>query len=153
MRGVAQSVKGWLSRKDSRPATWSISPLVSRTASIGECRGALRGQRLLVCISCWRRSGDALTNSQRSPSAETAIDAWVRHFVLIDPSRAALLSGALQFHCGYPPPAAEPRTTTSMAISPGCDQLWLTARRKTALNASAGVAVDFHADADFANPR
>jgi hypothetical protein len=30
--------------------------------------------------------------------------------------------------------------------------LWLTARRKTALR-GAGVAVDFQADADFANAR
>jgi hypothetical protein len=37
-----------------------------------------------------------------------------------------------------------------MAISLGCDQPWLTARRK-ALKACAGVAVDFHADADFAD--
>jgi len=56
------------------------------------------------------RSGEALINSQLSPSAVTARLAWVRGCTRASPAHAKRHVGQRQFHCGKPPPAAEPRT-------------------------------------------
>jgi len=54
-------------------------------------------------------SGDALTNTQAEPSF-TAIEDWVRGRVRSVPARHPAQFRQLQFHCGKPPPAADPRT-------------------------------------------
>jgi len=51
-----------------------------------------------------------LINSQLSPSAVTARLAWVRGRTRASPAHAKRHVGQRQFHCGKPPPAAEPRT-------------------------------------------
>ncbi len=67
--------------------------------------------------SCARRSGEVLNNTQSMPSALTAIDDWVLGTALIVLLRTPWQFGQLQFHCGKPPPAAEPKTLTSMDYS------------------------------------
>jgi hypothetical protein len=63
-------------------------------------------------------SGEAFKMNHDLPSLETATEAWVRGFVAGSPPRARRQAGAFEFHCGKPPPAAEPRTTTRMADCP-----------------------------------
>lgn len=53
-------------------------------------------------------SGDALIRSQSSPLTLMHKDDWVRACAWIVPRRKPLQFGQLQFHCGKPPPAAEP---------------------------------------------
>src|SRR5436309_1865137 len=57
-------------------------------------------------------SGDASTRIQLAPSALMATDDWVRAWALSRPLRSPSQLRQLQFHCGNPPPAAEPRTCT-----------------------------------------
>jgi hypothetical protein len=59
-----------------------------------------------------RISGDVLISAQFCESLLIAIEDWVRHLILTDWSRAPRQLRQLQFHCGIPPPAAEPRTST-----------------------------------------
>src|SRR4030095_5705722 len=54
-------------------------------------------------------SGDASTRIQLAPSALTAIDDCVRARALMRPRRKPSQLRQLQFHCGNPPPAADPR--------------------------------------------
>src|ERR1700742_3587699 len=61
--------------------------------------------------SCWRRSGESLTSSHRASSARMASEDCVRGRART-PARAASHVPQRQFHCGKPPPAAEPRTRT-----------------------------------------
>ena len=51
-------------------------------------------------------------------AALTAREAWVRRLARKLPLRTPRLVGALQFHWGKPPPAAEPRTTMRMVSTP-----------------------------------
>ena len=106
----AYSVKAWRSRKLSRPATWSISPPVRSTALIGLPRVSPRGCKGGERRSCSGRSGDALIRSQSSPFAEMARLACVRGLTRRSPAHANRQTGQRQFHCGNPPPAAEPST-------------------------------------------
>ena len=111
---VAYTTSGCDSRSESRPRQWSRSPLVSRMAAIGESRGP-RG-----CSagkpSIWARiSGEQLRSSQRTPSALTATHSCVRAEARTRPSRTPRQFGQPQFHCGKPPPAAEPRTRITMS--------------------------------------
>src|SRR5580692_5821080 len=56
-------------------------------------------------------SGEALTSAQAAGlSPVTAIDDWVRARVCRAPLRTPAQLRQLQFHCGKPPPAAEPNT-------------------------------------------
>src|ERR1700688_4845511 len=57
-------------------------------------------------------SGGGLNRTQLPPSALTAIEDWVRARALIRPLRQPPQLRQLQFHCGNPPPAAEPRMRT-----------------------------------------
>ena len=58
-----------------------------------------------------RMSGDAFTNAQALPASPvTAIEDWVRARVWREPLRTPAQLRQLQFHCGKPPPAAEPNT-------------------------------------------
>jgi hypothetical protein len=57
----------------------------------------------------WLRiSGEALTSTQSSPFSLTAIDDCVRLVARMLPLRTPRQLKQLQFHCGKPPPAAEP---------------------------------------------
>ncbi|MNM65068.1 hypothetical protein D3C81_764910 [compost metagenome] len=60
-------------------------------------------------------SGEALHSTQCTPSSDRAMDDWVRGVARRVPSRKPLQLTQLQFHCGNPPPAAEPRTWMYMA--------------------------------------
>ena len=75
---------------------------VSRKLRAGCRRGKLR--------ICCKISGEALNKTQCSPSPLTVIDDCVRAVNSGEPQRTALQFGQLQFHCGKPPPAAEPKT-------------------------------------------
>src|SRR5207249_7505993 len=88
---------------------WSISPSVRTTARTGVAREPDGGQSGRWAASCVRRSGEAFRRIQRSPSALTATDDCVRLRLLC---RASVQLRQPQFHCGTPPPAAEPRMMT-----------------------------------------
>src|SRR5688572_7476902 len=63
--------------------------------------------------SSWLRiSGEAFSRYQEIPSALTATHSWVRAFARSEPARTPRQFGHPQFHCGKPPPAAEPKTRT-----------------------------------------
>src|SRR6266700_1823683 len=79
-------------------------------ALIGLPRGVPRGWSAGERRSCSGRSGDALTSTQSSPFAETARLACVRGRARGSPAQASWHTGHRQFHCGKPPPAAEPST-------------------------------------------
>ena len=88
---------------------WSRSPLV-RTIP---CTGESRSRRAWSAgkPSIWARiSGEAFSRNHASPSALTATHSWVRGSMRTDPSRAPPQLRQAQFHCGQPPPAAEPST-------------------------------------------
>src|SRR2546422_6995123 len=85
------------------------SPSVRITAPRGVPRVPGEGHSTRCAASCVRRSGDALRRIQRSPSALTTADDCVRPWPSV---RAAAQFGQPQFHCGTPPPAAEPRMIT-----------------------------------------
>ena len=55
-----------------------------------------------------------------------------------------------QFHCGNPPPAAAPRTR---AVSPAARSAIREVKDRVRLHLPGEVAVDLHADADFAELR
>ena len=59
-----------------------------------------------------RTSGEALSRNQRSPSALTAAEDWLRGTARRGSERATRQEGHQQFHWGKPPPAAVPRRTT-----------------------------------------
>jgi hypothetical protein len=54
-------------------------------------------------------SGEQFSNTHRSPSAVTASEHWLR--AAASPFHARSQLAQRQFHCGKPPPAADPRTT------------------------------------------
>ena len=72
-------------------------------------RATARMQRLRL-PNLLGKIGEALINTQFSPSAVTARLAWVRGRTRASPAHAKRHVGQRQFHCGKPPPAAEPRT-------------------------------------------
>jgi hypothetical protein len=63
---------------------------------------------------CWRKSGEAPTRSQCASSAVTATPTCVRGLAAGSPRRARLHCRQAQFHCGNPPPAADPKMTHFM---------------------------------------
>ena len=100
---------------------WSSSASVSSTACSGTDllpAGCRSGQ-----ASIWvRTSGEALSRNQSRRPALTATDDWLRGRQGRAPVRTAWHGGQVQFHCGKPPPAAEPRTRTRIgqSQSPSC---------------------------------
>src|SRR6185295_3197471 len=106
------SVKLVFSRRDNRPAIWSISAPVNTTASIGLPRKPFVGCKAGVARIWAARSGDALIRVQRPSPAETAMPAWVRGRTRLSPAHASAQTGQRQFHYGNAPPAAEPSTIT-----------------------------------------
>ena len=72
---------------------------------------ALRaGCKTGVFFICVRISGEALINAQSARPLPTMIEDCVRGCALIVPWRTPMQLKQLQFHCGNPPPAAEPKT-------------------------------------------
>src|SRR5689334_12315176 len=65
-----------------------------------------------------RTSGEALIRNHRRWSALTATDDWVRGTPA--PERTAVHTGQPQFHCGEPPPAAEPSTRSHILAPLSC---------------------------------
>jgi len=55
-------------------------------------------------------SGEALINTQSGEPSPTMMEDWVRGVALMVPARNPAQLVQLQFHCGKPPPAAEPKT-------------------------------------------
>jgi hypothetical protein len=62
-----------------------------------------------VASICERKSGEAFNKNQARLSWHIATCVCVRALLLRVPSRKDLQLQQLQFHCGNPPPAAEPR--------------------------------------------
>src|SRR6478609_11956643 len=77
-----------------------------------------RGCSLLKLSICCRISGEALSKNQESPSALTATDSCVRACARMLPRRTPTQFGQPQFHCGKPPPAAEPKTRINTFLLP-----------------------------------
>src|SRR5262249_14741270 len=142
---VASTVKACRSRNVRRPATWSTSAPVRMTAAIGLLRRSARGCSAGVASSWARRSGVALRRIHCSPSPERARLAWVRGLTRVSPLQARRHTGHRQFHCGKPPPPAEPST---IAVKRPIQRE--NKRTKVAdLELGREVAVDLEADADF----
>src|SRR4030095_7040833 len=87
-----------------------------------ELRSAHRGCNSGVARICARMSGEALKSTQYSPSLLTAIEDWLRGRARTVPARTPAQLRQLQFHCGKPPPAAEPRTLTRTNAAPARDK-------------------------------
>src|SRR5688500_14349700 len=68
-------------------------------------------------------SGEAFTSAHVVGSPpDTAIEDWVRFSARMEPLRTPAQLRQLQFHCGKPPPAAEPSTrifTFHHLVAPG----------------------------------
>src|SRR5579862_1039570 len=96
--------------------TASVSALVNTTALMGEFREPAGGTKSAEESTCWRRSGDAFRRNQLEPSGEIAAWACVRARAFMVPERTPAHWGQAQFHCGKPPPAAEPRTLTRILV-------------------------------------
>src|SRR5579884_1534370 len=74
-------------------------------------RMARAGWRRVLACSWLRISGEAFTRAHEPGVLPvTAIEDWVRARVWRAPLRTPAQLRQLQFHCGNPPPAAEPRT-------------------------------------------
>ena len=67
-----------------------------------------------VATICVRRSGDAPSRNQTRPSGENANWVCVRVVALSVPARSPVQLRQPQFHCGKPPPAADPRILMCM---------------------------------------
>src|ERR1700686_1861170 len=92
---------------------------VSRIARAGWASGNER--------SWARMSGDASTRIQLAPSALTAMEDCVLGRALMLPRRKPSQLLQLQFHCGNPPPAADPRTRT-LTMAEGKSATGITGR-------------------------
>ncbi len=85
-------------------------------------------------------------NQSRSLT-ETASEACERDGTDESRERARRHAGAFEFHCGNPPPAAEPRTMTLNAPRPA------RGTPEGLFDLGAGVRVNFEPDRDFHDPR
>lgn len=63
------------------------------------------------------RSGPALPKNHSPAPSPTAMVEEYRRLTGGEPDRAAVHTGHPQFHCGTPPPAAEPRMRTSISTT------------------------------------
>src|SRR5215470_2064088 len=68
------------------------------------------GSSCRVAAICVRRSGEAPSRNHTTPFGENASWVWVRAVARTEPERRPEQFRQAQFHCGKPPPAAEPRT-------------------------------------------
>src|SRR5215472_4815508 len=107
---VEKTKKLWNSRKCSRPITMSTSADGRKTPPIGTWPGlsglgASSGAERI----CTRRSGEAPTRNHTRSSGENTVCVCVRGRARNVPARIPLQLRQAQFHCGKPPPAAEPK--------------------------------------------
>ena len=79
---------------------------------MGVLRVSSAGANSGLSRSCCRRSGEAFRRNHLPGAGETPTWACVRALPLNTPARSRLQFVHPQFHCGNPPPAAEPRTFT-----------------------------------------
>src|ERR1700755_3710109 len=93
----------------NRPRQASTSPWASTTPPIGVSRSRRGWSAGKPSIGA-RTSGEALSTNHCWPSALTAADAWVRGRSAGSPARTPTQLAPPQFHCGEPPPAADPST-------------------------------------------
>src|SRR5262249_53596741 len=104
-----------------------------------------------------RRSGEAPSKNQAEPSGEKAICACPRGRARSVPARRPLQLRQEQFHCGRPPPAAEPRTLIRMEVLvDGWGGRWVSTSRSGQvetsgrdLQFSVGVRADFTVESDL----
>ena len=73
--------------------------------------GRLQGRKGLELGADVRRR---IAQDQSTPLSLMAMDDWVRALALSVPARRPAQLAQLQFHCGKPPPAAEPRIRMNM---------------------------------------
>src|SRR6266851_4795855 len=125
----------------------STSPPVTATPAIGDERNPSRGCRCGAASICNRRSGAAFRTNQSLLLADTASEACVRACAALSPCRARLQPGAFEFHCGKPPPAAEPRTTARTIGLPR--RIRRRRRVESLFDLGAGVRVDLQPDGDL----
>jgi len=131
---------------DEQPAILSMSPLGRKTPLIGISRGARRGrtENLLVQIR-----GAAQNHPFFAVAADGDAGLGPPLGARIPfPCEAAIRAKTIPFHCGKPPPAAEPRTRKRTSRRPQA-----VSRVGPRSDLGGSVAGDFHADADFADFR
>src|SRR5262249_50566474 len=92
------------------PVVWSIWASISTMARIPVSRMPRPGCSRGKARSWVSTSGEALNRTHSIPSAEAAMEDWVRGRARIVPLRTPSQLRQLQFHCGRPPPAADPST-------------------------------------------
>ncbi len=116
---VHQTSCGQPSRRLSRPVQWSIWLSSRRMPAMAVSRTLRAGCRAGKAASWARMSGEALQRIQRSPSSDRAMEDCVRGCASTWPVRTPWQLRQLQFHCGKPPPAAEPRIRMCMTVPRG----------------------------------
>src|SRR5262245_24038127 len=94
-------------------------------------------------------SGEQLNSVQDFPSMLTAMLDCVRLTTRLSPDQKSSHMPQRQFHCGKPPPAADPSTTIFIAASLRPQM----AAYQSNLDLGREIVVDLEADADFANNR
>src|ERR1700731_1185542 len=147
------------SRSMKRPVLWSICASTSTMPPMAVSRRARAGCSMGFALSWARMSGEALTRVHACRSRPlTAIEDWVLGSARNVPLRTPEQLRQLQFHCGNPPPAAEPSTRIfTVALGRAGSQaprrtgLRSPAARLPALESSAirDVHRDFHAEAEI----
>src|ERR1043166_4807031 len=116
MAGVAKRKKDWNSRRCSRPARESTSAEGRKMPPIEVPVGSPAGGASSGVERIWvRRAGEAPRRNQVAPSGEKASSVCVRAVAWMQPERRAEQVREAQFHCGKPPPAAEPRILICIA--------------------------------------
>src|SRR5579863_5535422 len=107
-------------------------------------------------------SGEALTSAQQRASAEppglpplTAMGDCVLARALRVPARTPAQLRQLQFHCGKPPPAADPRTRILMRSDSAGGACAATATHapRASRSAMGDIHRDFHAKAEVNRQR
>src|SRR5438067_9381047 len=92
-------------------------------------------------------SGEQFTKLHALPSRDTAMLAWVRRTTRASRAHASAQIRQRQFHCGTPPPAADPRITIFTAkVVP---RPWAQPQRGQRSDLGWEIVVDLEADTDL----
>src|SRR5262245_9627108 len=92
------------------------------------------GPRVGKVKICCRTSGETFSKNHAPPSALTATDDCVRGRTSGEPARTAAQLKQRQFHCGTPPPAAEPRMRICIAQWSVVSVQWLEKKARPVLH-------------------
>ncbi len=112
---MANTKKFWNSRRCSKPITDSTSADTKNTPAMGDCPCCSRlGANSAVARICVRRSGEAPTRNQTPSIGENATCICERGRAFSVLSRMPAQFAHVQFHCGNPPPAADPNILICM---------------------------------------